>query len=238
MVMPTSRSVKTPITIRFIECDLRLRHPPLIASVTSKPEEIVRAPGTLRFASSRRVACLVVILACRNLFGDPFLVSGYFELVHLDDSGRPRFERGMKYQVEVDPEKHLWRIDDLANPPRKVFSFNDFVLSQNSFQDLNKLQFEPSYYHNGNPIDLDGDERLLWFVYCARDYLQKRNGAQVTLPHGDARLRVALNSSRALISWRKTNDCSPENRRVSCTRASFLEESIQLLTLVPPSEKV
>ncbi len=64
---------------------------------------------------------------------------------------------------------------------------------------------------------------------------KKRNGAQVTLPHGDARLRVALNSSRALISWRKTNDCSPRTVEFVC-ESKLLEESIQLLTLVPPGK--
>jgi len=205
-----------------------------------RPERIKRSHQIIMKRSQNRISYRGALSFFLILAGWPVLtwghalsINGYFESTHIASPKHSILERAEKYHIEVEPDRQVWRIDDLTTPPRNVFSFKDFVLAQNAFQDSTKVQLEASLFFDGYPIDLEGDQRLLWFVYCARDYLRSKDGERVILPHGEPRSDVELDACRAKVKWRNHDDLCP-NVVEFTYESKLMKESIDLLTLEPP----
>lgn len=96
-----------------------------------------------------------------------------------------------------------------------------------------KPEYIVSAYIDGYPLDLDLDQRLIWLVYCGREYLQSRDGKQVPLPAADPRLDLHVLSCRADVLWREDQDICPIQIRWLVDH-DLIATAIHQLTLEPP----
>jgi hypothetical protein len=119
----------------------------------------------------------------------------------------------LPFVVDVDPDAGIWRIDDPTRKPRTAFAFGDIVMDQPYVAGPNlrnlKTPFVASATLDHYPIDLDGDQRLLWLAYCATDYLRRNDGKPVIVPTGDARRDIETHACRIRTHWESESDLSP-----------------------------
>ena len=115
------------------------------------------------------------------------------------------------FGVNIDVSNKLWRIDDLSEPPKTAFTYSNFVLDrENADSSIHLPQFSASSYCDGGyPIDLDQDQRTIWLVYCAGEFLRQHSGKPVILPDQDARSTIKIYGCVAKMAWSSQNSLCP-----------------------------
>lgn len=162
-----------------------------------------------------------------------FTVTGIFETRYLLTAGSPVLEQSEPFVIEADLEKGIWHIDDLRFPSRTAFTHDDLLVKFNTFEDTNKTQIEISSFKQGYPIDLESDQQLLWFVYCARDYLKNNEGKPTILPHGDPRQDIETHAYYIKTSWENQLSICPDQVEFIVDQ-NLLRAGISELTIEQP----
>ena len=98
-----------------------------------------------------------------------------------------------------------------------------------------KSWFFVSTAKEGYPINLDGDERLLWFAYCASSYIRKNERKPVAIPFSEARIFPFVNGCRMHARWRSDADICPEEVTFVYDLKSF-KDGIKELSFEPPGD--
>ncbi len=160
-------------------------------------------------------------------------IEGHFEMLNVFGGGPPHVERTLKYRVEFDAPRGAWLIEDLDHPPRCAFTYRGDVLARQVFIGLEKTQFDASSLQDGYPIELDSDLRLVWFVYCARDFLRQHEAKPVILPHGEPRENLVSDSCVLKSDWNRESDLCPEKATFILDH-DLLKAALTNLTLEPP----
>lgn len=137
-----------------------------------------------------------------------------------------------KAHVTADYKNAKWIIDYIDNGQKFACSYFDYILEKPNHNGTNAW-YIVSPVVEGYPIDLDFDQRLIWFAYCAKDYLQKKQGQPVIIPFGDTRLDCYVHASRMEAKWRSNADLCPETVQFNFDQDLF-KKGVQQLTLEPP----
>jgi hypothetical protein len=88
---------------------------------------------------------------------------------------------------------------------------NGDVMTQEFLPDRTSYRFfRLSLLQAGYPVDLDWDQRLVWLLYCGRDYLHKNDGKPIPQPRGDVRRDFEVATTIGKCEWAQTNDVSPQ----------------------------
>jgi hypothetical protein len=125
-----------------------------------------------------------------------------------------------KARVTVDCKNAQWVIDYIDNNQKFVCSYHDFILDKPNHTGTN-VWYMVSPVVDGYPIDLDFDQRLIWFTYCARDYLRMKQGQPVVLPFGDTRFDCYVHGCRMNAQWHSDRDSCPETATFDYDRDLF-----------------
>lgn len=141
--------------------------------------------------------------------GQKLAFEGYFESRYVYGGNGSTVELSSKFSGEVDFQEKIWHIDDLNNPPRTTFTYSNALLDRDVFNNPSKTEYESSLPEDDYPIDLDSDQRLVWFVYCAKNYLTHKDGQPVILPYGEPRQDLETHASRAKIQWHSDASICP-----------------------------
>ena len=138
-------------------------------------------------------------------------IEGHLEVSDMIN-GTKRLSYAEEFRVEIDRLTNSWRIDDLSHPPKAAFTFRDYVLDrENANPDiLVPIVAASPFVDEAYPIDLDQDQRSIWIVYCAANFLHNRENQHVILPDQDARSEIRIYGCRARIAWRQAQDLAPE----------------------------
>lgn len=113
--------------------------------------------------------------------------------------------------VLVDQPRQYWRIE-YKDHRRKWMCYHDGVLIEKPYcVSCTNAWYIVSEAWDGYPMDADYDVRLLWFTYCARDFLKQRADSPVPLPWGSTRHEPWVHGCRLKPSWRAERDVAPEN---------------------------
>lgn len=138
-----------------------------------------------------------------------------------------------KARIDSDPTSGKWLIQYVDNGEKYVCSFRDFILAKPAYDGSNAW-YMVSDYVEGYPVDLDPDERLLWFVYCAKDYLRNRQGQPVVLPTGDTRLDCYTWGCRLTMEWQSEGSLCPASGKFTFDPVLF-KKGLENLELGPDS---
>jgi hypothetical protein len=114
-------------------------------------------------------------------------------------------------------------------------TYGDCLLWQVYNEDSTNRWSWVSYDKEGYPIELPGELRLLWFVYCANTYIHKNNGKPVIIPYSEGRLYAYLHSCRMETSWRSDKDLCPQEAKWVYDHATFTN-AINELSYDPPGD--
>lgn len=165
------------------------------------------------------------LLGCRANAKDNALV---FD-VNLDFYRVPQASPEASYRIafSVASEGNKWRLDYRENPGRFSAANEGYVIEKPDYQAGEEWRII-SPLSEGNPIDLDQEQRLVWFVYGAKKYIQARIGLPVVLPFGDARLDGYAHGCRAEGKWRLPEDICPEYVEFLFDRALYTKGVQQL----------
>jgi len=136
-----------------------------------------------------------------------------------------------KAHVTVDCKNAQWVIDYIDNNQKFACSYHDFILDKPKHTGTNAW-YMASPIVDGYPIDLDFDQRLIWFTYCAKDYLRKKQGQPVILPFGDTRLDCYVHGCRMNAQWHSDIDSCPETATFDYDRDLF-QKGIKQLSSEP-----
>lgn len=196
---------------------------------------VVRA---LNHVATNSLAMLFVVL-CLNASQDfastdVVDIEGQVEAEYVADPNHPQIESNYRFRVQLSPNKEQWRIDNLSDPPGSAFLLKGWVLERQVFASASApSQFRLAALLDGYPIDLSYPYRMIWFVYCATDYLRAHEGQAVILPRGDPRIDLITHSSRMTSTWESQMDICPRTVRFLADRG-LLQAGVAQLTLEPP----
>lgn len=138
-----------------------------------------------------------------------------------------------KARVTVDSKSAQWIVDYVDNGQKFACSYPNFILEKPNYTGITNEWRMISLTVDGHPVDLDFDQRLIWFTYCARDYLRERQGKPVVLPFGNARLDCYVHGTRLDAKWRSGNDLCPETARLTFDSDLF-KNGVNQLSSEPP----
>lgn len=167
--------------------------------------------------------------------GQPMAFEGVIDLKYTNSKSQPKSAR---FRCESDPETQIWRIDDTrdfrSELPRGAYKSGDLVIIKTGIKTAQGLEhLGVSSVIDGYPLNLQWADRLIWFVYCARDYLLEHNQKPVIVPRGDVQTDFDAHGCRANIQWRSHRDLCPVQVDFIFENKLF-EQSIQHLKLEPP----
>jgi hypothetical protein len=134
--------------------------------------------------------------------------------------------------IIVDYNNAEWVINYVNNNQKFACSYFDFILEKPNYTGTNSWYMASSVV-DGYPVDLDFDQRLIWFAYCARDYLHRKQGQAVIIPFGDTRLDCYVHGSRMYLNWHSSMDLCPEIARFGFD-ADLFQKGIRQLSWEPP----
>lgn len=163
----------------------------------------------MKIKSKLSIVILLLCISIGSSQGQKLAFEGYFESRYVYNSNSSTVEQSSKFSGEVDFQAKAWHIDDLNNPPRTAFTFSNILLSRDIFINATKMQYEASLPQDGYPIDLDSDQRLVWFVYCAKNYLTPKNGQPVILPYGEPRQDLETHACLIKAQWHSDASICP-----------------------------
>lgn len=144
-----------------------------------------------------------------------------------DFSGRAR--------MAVDTKNAQWIVDYVDNRQKYACSYPNFILEKPNYTGMTNEWRMVSLAVDGYPVDLDFDQRLFWFTYCARDYLRERQGQPLILPFGNTRLDCYVHGTRLDAKWRSSADLCPESARFTFDSELFKLGVSQLSSEAPGS---
>lgn len=156
------------------------------------------------------------------------------ELYRVTDAGRRNLEISSKSAVSVDVENQTWQIRMLEPRAKFADKYHDFILEKPDYTG-SEPWFIVSSDLNGYPIDLDQDQRIVWFVYCATRYLRARDKEPVPLPFGDARRDQYVHGCRINMRWRSDVDICPEQASFAFDR-SLYDRGADEMTVEPAGD--
>jgi len=175
----------------------------------------------------------IILAACLYAMGglQPIIINGQPLAFDVDvDFYRlpePTTEVAYKFTMTVDARLKQWRLDYKDNPERFVCTYKDDILERPNYRGT-KSWLVISGSLDGYPIDLDQEQRLMWFVYCGGQYLRTRTNAPIVLPFGDPRLDPYVHGCRIDSRWRSGEDACPELAVFSFDRDLFMQGVKQL----------
>jgi hypothetical protein len=145
-----------------------------------------------------------------------FVCEGYIESKNVSGGRQvPVIDARVEYRVENNPATGTYSIVDLKSPPRAAYTHADDLIDmmvvRSATETNERTVVQVSRPLDGYPVDWDWDQRVLWFTYCATDYLRDREGKHVIIPGGDPRHDAHVAACRASMLWRSEEDISPTN---------------------------
>jgi len=163
----------------------------------------------------------------------PVKFEGTLQTHHFQSPGRSALERTVNFSIEVDSVAQTWKIEDLSHPTTTAYRHNETIVHKLYTPERSTGLYEVSQFENEYPIDLQWDQRILWFVYCAGDFLREREGSPVILPFGDPRMDAYLHAIRMEnVTWREKNDICPEQAEFRVD-LKLLDDAHQSLSFLP-----
>lgn len=139
------------------------------------------------------------------------------------------------FRVSWDHIRQLWHIEDLSRPGRHAYTASDHIVDTNFTVSTNSPVLQISQFQDGYPIDLDADQRLIWFAYCAKQYLVKKNGQPVIIPTGDPRYDLELHACRLKTTWHSDAAVCPDTADF-VVDPSLMHRATYLLTFEPEGD--
>ena len=136
-----------------------------------------------------------------------------------------------KAHLAANPKTGQWRVDYIDNNQKFACTYRDFILEKPNYDGTNAW-YIISPVERGYPIDLDFDERLIWFAYCGKDYLREREGQPVVLLYGDTRSDPSVYGCRMTTKWRSDIDLCPQAANFTFD-ADLFQENVKQLSIQP-----
>jgi len=133
-----------------------------------------------------------------------------------------------KANVSLDFKTGDWLIDNIDNNQKFACTQKDYILDKPSYKETNFFWYMVSPFQDGYPIDLDLDQRLIWFAYCGRNFLEKRNQQAVILPFGDARLDCYVHGCKMFAQWNSEKSLCPNTAQFRYDKDLFAKGVKQL----------
>ncbi len=202
------------------------------------PQPLTMAP----MAQSRRcqialaAALLLLAAAPKGRALEPFAVELSVETTYRPSASHTKSpDQVIRFRLESDQARHRWRIDDRTHSPKGAWTTDDYIVQNTGTTPRGKQSLIASAYHDGYPIDLDWDERLLWFVYCATSYIKENEGKPVVIPHLDARLDLNVHGCRLKSRWGSPHALVPEHADFLFDQSVF-KNSVELLEFKTPGD--
>jgi len=186
------------------------------------------------------LGCLIQMrtLNSADLASETFLIEGSIKIRDLINSeGVALVSKEFDFALEVDysffsPE---WLIQQKTTG-RFAKIHNGDVMTQEFVRGLTSYRFfRLSLLQAGYPVDLDGDQRLVWLLYCGRDYLHKNDGKPIPQPTGDVRYDFQVATTIGKCEWAQTNDVSPQQVKFIYD-PQLLDDATAMMTFEPQGD--
>jgi hypothetical protein len=129
--------------------------------------------------------------------------------------------------LDMDYSSGKWSMNYSDNNQKFVFYDGNFILERPNYNASNAWYIVSSP-NDSYPIDLDFDQRLVWFIYCAKNYLLQRQGQPVILPFGDARADSYVHGCRFNGKWLSDSQSCPDTAEFSFDSQLFQDGIKQL----------
>jgi len=161
------------------------------------------------------------------------VVLDYFRVPPLPKSGTEP-ENSFEANIMMDTNTDQWSINYLKGTSNRKFvgTYPDYILNFLYMADNSTACFV-SNAKEGYPIDLDGDERLFWFAYCAKNYIRKNEGQPVIVPFSEPRTFCYVDGCVMHAHWRFDADVCPDEATFVYSLGVF-EKGIKVLSFEPP----
>jgi len=115
-------------------------------------------------------------------------------------------ENSFKITFYTSANREEWRIDYRDKPSKFAATFHDCVIESPSYTGGPQWRIV-SPRVSGVPVDLDAEQRMVWFVYAGSKELDGQ-GTPLPVPFGDARLDAYVHGCRAF-AMRGSSENSP-----------------------------
>ena len=155
-----------------------------------------------------------------------------FRVIEGRTSSEPEFSGNAR--LTSDTKTGLWRVDYNDNGLKFACAYRDFILAKPNYSGTN-LFYIISPTERGYPLDLDFDERLIWFAYCGRSVVRGSEGEPVPLLYGDTRTDSSVHGCRMRAEWRADSDLCPEVAKFLFAKDLF-QVGIEQLSIEPPGD--
>ena len=157
----------------------------------------------------------------------------YFRIPPRPESGTGP-ENSFEADIMMDTNTGQWSINYLKATSNLKFvgTYPDYILSLVYMADHDE-SCSVLTPQNGYPTDLDGDERLLWFTYCAKNYIRKNEGQSVIIPFSEPRIFCYVDGCLMNAHWRSDADICPDDAKFTYNLSVFTN-GIKVLTFEPP----
>lgn len=142
---------------------MRLKHKQLTVTLRIRMRAFVRLG----------VSALLVWVTCGislTSAGQTFVAEGVYSSGAIVE-GQLQPDWRTVFKVSWDQMRQLWHIEDLSRMGRHAYTASDYIVDTNFTVSTNSPVLQISQLQDGYPIDLDADQRLIWFAYCAKQYL-------------------------------------------------------------------
>ncbi len=170
-----------------------------------------------------------------------FLCEGYMESKNTSkDRQVPTIDARIEFRVENNPAAGTLSIFDLKSPPRVARTHADDLIDLLVVRNARETNHQRtivqvSRLFEGYPVDWEWDQRMLWFAYCAQEYLRGRDGQHVIIPGGDPRHDPHVAACRATIQWRSQDDIAPASVEFRVD-PELLQQAPAFFKLQPPGK--
>ena len=151
--------------------------------------------------------------------------------------GQPLSTNESSFRLEVDYSKNpvAWAMWD-KKTVRSATVQNDTVITEELLPGHMPYRFfRLSALDSGYPIDLDWDQRIAWFLYCAHDYLQTNQGKRILQPRGDPRRDFDVTAAVGAGKWLQPADIFPQELKF-LFQPTLLESARALMTFEPTGD--
>ena len=138
-------------------------------------------------------------------------------------------------QVSIDlQQSNKWMIVYRDNNQKYVYSDSDSIVEKPNINNPTNHWYMVSDFEDGYPIDLDFDERLIWFSYLGNNYISERSGQNVPVLYGDARFDAYVHGCK-MVPFFKSSDFVPD-KVVFLFDADLFRKGTSKLSFEPPGD--